>query len=62
MVQQPFVIISDINLPESSGMECKQQIDNDENLRLKSIPFVFLSTSISKKNECSGMFLKTQQL
>ena len=48
-VEQPFVIISDINLPGLSGIECKQQIDNDERLRVKSIPFVFLSTSNNKK-------------
>jgi CheY-like chemotaxis protein len=48
-VEQPFVIISDINLPGLSGVECKQQIDDDERLRVKSIPFVFLSTSNNKK-------------
>jgi CheY-like chemotaxis protein len=42
---KPLVIISDINLPEQSGIEFKRQVDEDPYLRLKSIPFVFLSTS-----------------
>ena len=48
-VEQPFVIACDINLPGLSGTECKQQIDTDEKLRVRCIPFVFLSTSVDKK-------------
>lgn len=44
----PFLIISDINLPIQSGIEFKRQIDADPQLRSKSIPFVFLSTSIDE--------------
>ena len=45
----PLIIISDINLPRQSGLEFKKQIDADPLLRSKSIPFVFLSTSIDEK-------------
>lgn len=45
---QPFLIISDVNLPIQSGIEFKRQIDEDPQLRSKSIPFVFLSTSIDQ--------------
>jgi len=45
----PFLIISDINLPKQTGVEFKRQIDEDPQLRAKSIPFVFLSTSIDEK-------------
>ncbi|UPK72702.1 response regulator [Chitinophaga filiformis] len=41
---RPFIIFSDINLPRMSGMELRRQIQADEFLRKKSIPFVFLST------------------
>jgi response regulator RpfG family c-di-GMP phosphodiesterase len=44
----PFLIISDVNLPIQSGIEFKRQIDEDPQLRSKSIPFVFLSTSIDQ--------------
>lgn len=46
---QPFVILSDINLPEQNGVEFKRQIDEDPQLRSKSIPFIFFSTSINKE-------------
>jgi CheY-like chemotaxis protein len=47
--EQPFIILSDVNLPEQNGVEFKRQIDEDPQLRAKSIPFVFFSTSIDKK-------------
>ncbi len=43
--EKPFLILSDINLPKLSGIECKRQMDADPELRKKSIPFVFFSTS-----------------
>jgi response regulator RpfG family c-di-GMP phosphodiesterase len=45
----PLIIISDINLPKQTGIEFKKQIDEDPQLRSKSIPFVFLSTSKEKQ-------------
>jgi CheY-like chemotaxis protein len=47
--EQPFIILSDINLPEQNGVEFKRQIDEDPQLRAKSIPFVFFSTSVDKR-------------
>jgi CheY-like chemotaxis protein len=47
--EQPFIILSDVNLPEQNGVEFKRQVDEDPQLRAKSIPFVFFSTSINKK-------------
>lgn len=46
---QPFIIICDVNLPGLSGIEFKRKIDHDPQLRRKSIPFVFYSTSAEKK-------------
>lgn len=48
--EQPFIILSDVNLPGENGMAFKRRIDNDPQLRRKSIPFVFFSTAIDKKN------------
>src|SRR4051812_44259852 len=45
---QPFIIISDVNLPKQSGLEFKRRIDTDIMLRRKSIPFIFYSTWISQ--------------
>jgi response regulator RpfG family c-di-GMP phosphodiesterase len=46
----PFIIISDINLPKQNGIEFKRQVDEDPQLRSKSIPFIFLSTSTDKNS------------
>ena len=48
--EQPFLIFSDINMPRQSGIEFKRQIDNDPQLREKSIPFVFFSTAVKKED------------
>jgi CheY-like chemotaxis protein len=45
---RPFLIFSDVNLPGENGIEFKRRIDQDKQLREKSIPFVFYSTSIDK--------------
>ncbi len=45
-----FLIFCDVNLPKQSGLEFKKQIDDDPELRRKSIPFLFFSTS-SNQNE-----------
>lgn len=46
--EQPLLILSDVNLPIQSGIEFKWQIDNDPELRRKSIPFIFFSTSVDQ--------------
>lgn len=48
-IETPLLIISDINLPAMTGLEfCKKIMDN-ESLRVKNIPFVFLTTSNDQK-------------
>ena len=42
---KPFIIFSDINMPEMNGFELKRKIDESEYLKRKSIPFIFLTTS-----------------
>jgi response regulator RpfG family c-di-GMP phosphodiesterase len=48
--ESPFIILSDVNLPARNGIEFKRRIDEDSQLRSKSIPFVFFSTSVDKKS------------
>lgn len=40
-----FFILCDINMSPINGFELKEKIYLDENLRLKCVPFVFVSTS-----------------
>jgi CheY-like chemotaxis protein len=43
-IEKPFIIISDINLPVMSGFDFLKKINDNHFLKMKSIPFVFLST------------------
>ncbi len=40
-----FFILCDLNMSRINGLELKKRIYEDEDLRLKCVPFVFLSTS-----------------
>jgi CheY-like chemotaxis protein len=48
-VEKPFLIISDINLPAMTGLEMCKKIRQNEFLRMKTIPFVFLTTTHDQK-------------
>lgn len=63
--QQPFIIISDVNLPVMNGLQLKHEIEKNEFLKTKSIPFVFLTTSADPKAvkeafdmDAQGFFVK----
>ncbi|TDH26980.1 response regulator [Segetibacter sp. 3557_3] len=45
--EQPFIILSDVNMPQMSGLDLKKKIQEDPYLVSKGIPFVFVSTSTS---------------
>ncbi len=45
--EQPFLIISDINMPVMNGIELRKQINENQELKRKSVPFIFLTTTAS---------------
>lgn len=45
---KPFLILTDINMPVMGGLELRRRINDDEELKRKSIPFVFLTTSATQ--------------
>jgi two-component SAPR family response regulator len=47
---EPFLVLSDINMPKLNGMELREKVHNNENLRLKCIPYLFFSTSAEQKH------------
>lgn len=47
---EPFIIFSDINLPKLNGVELREKVHNNEKLRVKSIPYLFFSTSAEQKH------------
>lgn len=45
--EQPFLILSDINMPKMDGFEVRNQIVLNE--KLKCIPYLFFTTGVDKK-------------
>lgn len=43
--KKTFMILCDINMPVMNGLELRQRINSDPEMRKKSIPFIFLSTA-----------------
>ena len=47
---EPFLVLSDINMPKLSGLELREKVHNNEDLRMKSIPYLFFSTSAEQRH------------
>lgn len=47
---QPFLILSDINLPKLNGVKLREKVHNNEQLRLKCIPYLFFTTTTNQRN------------
>jgi CheY-like chemotaxis protein len=46
---QPFLILSDINMPKIGGFELRNRVFTNEQLQTKCIPYLFFTTSANKK-------------
>jgi CheY-like chemotaxis protein len=57
---QPFLILCDINMPRINGLQLRDLIHANPELRRKSIPFVFLSTA-ANRNEVNQAYDLTVQ-
>lgn len=62
---EPFLILSDIEMPKLNGMDLREQIHTNEDLRLKCIPYLFFSTWAEQKyvieaysKSIQGFFIK----
>ena len=47
---EPFLILSDINMPKLTGIELREKIHTNEDLRIKCIPYLFFSTSAEQQH------------
>ena len=47
--EKAFIIISDINLPKLNGFALREKIHNNEQLRLKCIPYLFFTTATDQR-------------
>ncbi|MDO9373227.1 MAG: response regulator [Bacteroidota bacterium] len=46
---QPLLIVCDINMPVMNGLELRKTLLADKELKKKSIPFIFYTTSVNPK-------------
>jgi CheY-like chemotaxis protein len=46
--QQPLIIISDIRMPVLNGLSLLRQIQSNEFLKMKAVPFVFLTGVVAR--------------
>ena len=56
----PFLILSDINMPRLSGLELRERIQANEDLRMKCIPFIFFTTTANKKSVLEAYYKSVQ--
>jgi CheY-like chemotaxis protein len=47
--ENPFLILSDINMPKLSGFELREKVYSNEQLKLKCIPYIFFTTAASQQ-------------
>jgi CheY-like chemotaxis protein len=45
----PFLILSDINMPKINGFELRKIIQNNEALKVRCIPYLFFTTGANRK-------------
>ncbi|TDH21642.1 response regulator [Segetibacter sp. 3557_3] len=57
---QPFLILSDINMPKMDGFELRNKIFTNEKLQRKCIPYLFFTTGATKKAVLDAYSLSVQ--
>ena len=57
---QPFLILSDINMPRINGFEVRNKVFTNAALHTKCIPYLFFTTSASKKAVMDAYALSVQ--
>jgi DNA-binding NtrC family response regulator len=58
--EKPFIILSEINLPGMNGLEMKEKINQDDFLKEKAIPFIFISSNTSAESVRKAYKLNVQ--
>ena len=57
---QPFLILSDINMPRLDGFELKRYIHNNEELRVRCIPYLFFTSGADRKAVTNAYSMSVQ--
>jgi DNA-binding NarL/FixJ family response regulator len=59
-LEQPLIILCDVNMNTTNGFELRKILHSDASLRIKSIPFLFLSTSDRRQDVSEAYNLSVQ--
>jgi CheY-like chemotaxis protein len=57
---QPFLILSDINMPKINGFELRNKIFTNEQLQTKCIPYLFFTSGANKKTVIDAYAMSVQ--
>ena len=57
---EPFLILSDINMPKLNGYELRKKIQTDEKLAIKCIPYLFFTTTARKQDVINAYSMSVQ--
>lgn len=63
---EPFLVISDIDMPVLNGIELRDKLHNNEAMRYKTIPYLFFTSNAEQQHvidaysrSIQGFFIKT---
>ncbi len=56
----PFIILSDINMPKLNGFQLREKFKNDADLHMKSVPYVFFTTALTRQAVTDAYRLSVQ--
>ena len=66
---EPFIILSDINMPKLNGIELREKVHNNEDLRIKCIPYLMFTTTAEQRHvvdayskSVQGFFVKPSRI
>jgi CheY-like chemotaxis protein len=57
---QPFLILSDINMPKMNGFELRSKVFTNEQLQSKCIPYLFFTSGANKKTVIDAYAMSVQ--
>jgi len=57
---QPFLILSDINMPKIGGFELRNKVFTNQQLQHKCIPYLFFTTGVNKNSVIDAYAMSVQ--
>ncbi|WP_439585845.1 response regulator [Dyadobacter bucti] len=57
---KPFIILSDINMPQLNGLELRRKLQVDAELHLRCIPYIFFTTALNQQVVVDAYSTSTQ--